>query len=427
MSELRLGKLEARVEIDEQHRPRFGPDDPVTGNVILTYHAYTPGLFQKAAGTANLFGPIKITLLLFGKLKIRIRRDRELPTTHAIELFKTLFPVLDSTFQAEAGRSYSFSFTAHFPGDRTSYFEGGQSELLPPSFAHTFTDYPDTVDVSVRYQVGCAVFMPGIDIKIDTPDADYMTPVKYEQPRLPMSTVGGKRASFKHGARLQNEYLLPEAERPQGFKQKAKAVFTSSNFPVLGLDIWVTHPLYLYPGQKMSMEIIIRKNDSETTAPGVPDVSLNSARVVLVAATVVDSSHRLLGSPRCHDSRRTMQGMNCRTHLPAIFSKRNEYCVNLELDSLLAHPSSFSHRKVQRAYRLKFDLRFEVANKQVKMEGLRDIVLVCPPSDGPAGYDAPPPIEAGPSRITGGEEEEELPPPTYQEAQAEGGPSKVKA
>lgn len=157
----KLGKLTASLLIDNPSRPRHGPDDPITGRLVLRYNPAT-ALFKKDPITADLFGPIRINVVLVGTIRIKIRRDRDFPTYHGITMFAVPFPVYDGKFEARVNCDYTFPFRATFPSP--------QQGVLPPTFGSHFSDYPDTVDAAVYYQLGAKVEMPGIDVKISVPE-----------------------------------------------------------------------------------------------------------------------------------------------------------------------------------------------------------------------------------------------------------------
>lgn len=142
-------------------------------------------------------------------------------------------------------------------------------------------------------------------------------------------------------------------------------------------------------------------------------------RADLKAHTLVDSSSRIVGSSSCYDSR-TAQSLNSATKLPIEF--RKEWAATIVTYPVTgAIASSFEHFKISRTYRLKVTLQFRIANKSMKLVkecpvvvtpvpmdlGVQDVKMEEPP---------PPPIEAGPSGTGEDHEDEELPPPSYEEA-----------
>ncbi|EME38424.1 hypothetical protein DOTSEDRAFT_57516 [Dothistroma septosporum NZE10] len=435
---MKLGKLVAQVQVDDGARIHFGPEDTVTGHVILTYKPQA-GLFKKNPATAPLFGPLKVAVVLHGAIRIRVRRDREMPTSHGTSLFSLAFPVYDESFKADVEDVRRIPFTARFPVDAAStgtYFTGGGGDAaLPPTFNQHYSDYPDIVDVAVVYALGATVEMPGIDIRTSLPKVNptstilpfglenSMSPqdapiVRYERPRPSTAFIDDGIATFTHRATVQNEHLLPEDQRPTGFKQKAKAVFTSSHFPTFAMQIHCTHPQHIFPGQQLSFEVVLRRHDTGTSATFFPEVILEHFKVNVVAYTTVDTSQRLYGSSSCHD-KRVVQTMVSHPGGPLELSKGNDYTAVVTTDHVRFHPSSFDHHKVSRQYNLRLSMQFKIANKGVRLHKDCGIVMVPPPLDygNATGWNAPP-AEAGPS-TTRASIDDEL--PTYEEARA--GPS----
>jgi hypothetical protein len=100
MAEAKLGSLGARVIVDRGSRAHYGPDDLITGKVMLMYKPYT-SLFKSGVPTADLFGPLKLEVALRGKIKIQVKRDREFSADYGMPLFRQGFNIFDGSFKAE--------------------------------------------------------------------------------------------------------------------------------------------------------------------------------------------------------------------------------------------------------------------------------------------------------------------------------------
>ncbi|KAF2164331.1 hypothetical protein M409DRAFT_25210 [Zasmidium cellare ATCC 36951] len=409
----KLGKLSASILIDNPTRPRYGPNDPITGRLILRYNPAT-ALFKKDPITADLFGPLRINVVLVGQIRIKIRRDRDLPTHHGGTLFAVPFHVYDGPFKGVVNTDYSFPFEARFP----AIGDGGGS--LPPTFASHFSDYPDVVDVAVLYHMGAKVEMPGIDIKVTVPEGNNAPQVRYDIPRPPLSFITDNTSVFSQRDRVQNEYLLPESLRPSGFKAKAKAVFSSSQFPVFAFEVFCTDQKHIHPGQRLTFNVRIIRNDkasSSTDGDFFPTMTLEGFKADVKSSTVVDASSRIIGSSQCYDSK-TVQSLTCQTKFPIEF--RKEWSADITTGPVMNHTTSFEHVKTSRTYKLKVSLSFKIANKSIKVVKECPVVMLPPPLD--IGVqdlkieEPPPPIEAGPSGTRDDDEDVDAPPPTYEEA-----------
>ncbi|KAF2212854.1 hypothetical protein CERZMDRAFT_84464 [Cercospora zeae-maydis SCOH1-5] len=395
----KLGKLEGRVAIDGISQPHFGPQDTVTGQVTLVYLPYSH-IFKKNVETASLFGPLRLNIILAGRIRLRIRRERShaLPTNHDATLFVTRFPVYSGSFEAEVSKEHTFTFKALFPQSL---------EPLPPSFSLLFHQVPDIVDIAVQYRLMADIDMPGIAIEtIATP-----LEIKCDIARPSLTSIASSRTTFRLRTKVQNQHLLPSDQQPQGIKAKAKAIFTpTEQFPAFVLDIFCTDQKYAYPGQQMKFEVTLRRDDSETTAPAVPDITLDSFKADLKALTVVDGSQRLMGPPVITD-KSYAQSLLCETPLPISFSKSNDYSTYVVTKCLRSHASSFRHPKLSRAYVLKITMQLTVAKKILKLSKDCPVTIVPAPSD-----DNEPPVAGSSRRVIGDVEDEVL--PMYEEAPA---------
>ncbi|KAM3414727.1 hypothetical protein BST61_g9883 [Cercospora zeina] len=395
----KLGKLEGRVAIDRISQPHFGPQDTVTGKITLVYLSYSH-IFKKNVETAALFGPLRLNIMLAGRIRLRIRRERShaLPTNHDATLFITKYPVYSGSFEAQVSKEHTFTFKAPFPHS---------VEALPPSFSLLFHQVPDIVDVSVQYHLMADIDMPGIAIETIAMPLE----IKYDIARPSLTSIASSRTTFQLRTKVQNQHLLPSDQQPQGIKGKAKAIFTpSEQFPAFVLDVFCTDQKYAYPGQQMKFEITLRRDDSETTAPAVPGMTLDSFKAELKALTVVDGSQRLMGPPVTTD-KSYAQSLLCQTRLPISFSKSNDYSTYVVTNSLRGHASSFRHPKLSRVYMLKVTMQLTVAKKSLKLSKDCSVTMVPAPSD-----DNEPPV-AGPSRTVVGDVEDDVL-PMYEEAPA---------
>ncbi|CAK4023668.1 Hypothetical predicted protein [Lecanosticta acicola] len=416
----KLGQLEAQIYVDYRG-PYYGSDDPINGRIVLSYQPRS-GIFKKQSEseTAALFGPLKIFTVLRGNVAIRVRRDNDLPTLHGIEVLQKADAVFDGSFKADVGGNYEFPFSLNFPdGSNLVVAQGYSQDLpLPPSFYSHFSHYPDVVDIAIKYFLGVHVDLPGIDVKVNVPKQRLQPELKFDLPRPPKDLFESNLSTFTERAVLQSSNLLPEDQRPQGFKQKAKAVFSSSHFPKLALDVSCTQWHYICPGHNPSFEIVVRRSNNDSTSPTFPEVSLEFFRVKLVAYTSANTAQRVRGKPLCSDND-IVQRLECRTNLPLTYSKANDYTHRVGVDPIAQLPSSFKHLKVSRSYQFKITMHFKVAEETVKVKKKHPVVLIPHPVEpmqlgendaGPsrAGTDQ----AAGPSRH--GDEDEAL--PRYEDA-----------
>ncbi|KXT06924.1 hypothetical protein AC578_7157 [Pseudocercospora eumusae] len=394
MSNAKLGRLNAQILIDDGFRIHYGPTDTVSGRIVLSYKPHS-SLLKSNAPTADLFGPISIQGILRSKVRVKVRRgdSHRLPTDHSKILFEYVFDVFVGSFKATVGEDFSYPFAINLPQDLKDIYDpanGGYAELmssgdsrdqlLPLTFSMHFVDHPDVVSVGVLHQIGAQVTMPGIDIKTDIPSGDDRPPIRLELPRPPRALVERNKTTFIQNARVQNEYLLPEEERPQGFKQKAKAVFTSSHFPEFVVDVQCTYQQYIHPGQQLTFEVVLRRNDRKSTAEVFPDATLEGFQCDLRAYTIVDVSNRLIGSPQCIDTR-TVQILAGHSRLSKQLNKESDYSIAIMTDPVMQNVSSFAHQKVSRQYLLRIAMQLKLAKESVKVRKECPVILLPPPED----------------------------------------------
>ena len=138
--------------------------------------------------------------------------------------------------------------------------------------------------------------MPRLQVDISKPEKDNEPFVRYERPRL-ARVVKDDPVKWTGYISVKNELLLPEADRPTGFKQKAKAALSSDYFPTYSFDWECLAPRHLYFGQPAAFEIHIRPRENECTAVVIPDVHLSSLTAEVKAHTQVRAEKQLFTSP----------------------------------------------------------------------------------------------------------------------------------
>lgn len=419
MSNAKLGRLTAQVVVDGDFRIHYGPADKVDGKILLSYKPHGILLGSNAL-TADLFGPLRIHGILRSKVRIKVRRGdtHRLPTDHSKVLFDYVFEIYVGSLKAQIGDQFSYPFSINFPQDVKDIYAGdgyaemmsnGQSRhLLPLTCSMHFVDHPDVVDVGVYHQIGVQVSMPGINIRSDVPQGNEQPPIRLELPHPTRELIERGKTMFVQQGGVQNEYLLPEEERPQGFKQKAKAVFTSSHFPAFVMDVQCAYQQYIYPGQQLEFDVVLRRNENKSTSASFPETTLESFHVDLQAYTIVDVSGRLIGSPQCID-RRTVQNLVGRTKLSKQLDKEKDYSVTIITNPVMQNVSSFAHHKLSRQYLLRISMQFRLARESVKVKKECPVILLPEPA---ATTEAQ--VEAGPSYIRPPPDDEYL--PAYGEA-----------
>jgi hypothetical protein len=336
--------------------------------------------------------------------------------------------IFDDSFRTKPNQANPFPFTLRFPecapknavaswdsDGRFSYKEG---DALPPSWSHSYHGFANRYEAFVEYRVGVQVAMPQLQIIIAKPEKYDEPLVYYDRAKLP-SPLNKKPITSRDVESVKNEFLLPEADRPTGFRAKAKAAFSSDYYPTYAFDWTLTAPQHLYVGQPFALEVAIRPRESNT-AVLVPEVSLSSVYVSIIAIVNARADRQIFTSPEAHSNE---EKINIRAVMADTgpFGKGNDWTKTLNTRELRGLCTSFTTPNISVSYRMKIRGIFSFANKTKDFD--REFsVTIHPPlerSDGQASSSA---AAAGSSSQAYGMEslEAALPeydrPPEYDEA-----------
>lgn len=340
--------------------------------------------------------PLELEVFLRGKTKIIIKQERNMPADHGGPSFTRSVEIYNGSFSSKADERHEFPFRICFP-------ETAAGEPLPPSFSHSFQEFPDTIDLTILYRLGVKLNMPGIDIKTSVPEHAKQPEIRYDLPRSSLTSLNTNITDHKQTSVVQTHMLLPADERPQFFQQKLKAVFETS--PKFSCDISCTELQHIWPGYRPSFTVTIRRSDDQTTALSFPEAFVTSFRADLVAYTWCDASKRLKG-PFERIDRCIIQKLECRTALPVQTTKAIDYTVNLSTDEVGRWSSSFRNAVLVRRYFIKVRMKIKVAQQSVSFSREFEVKMVPYPRDIDNN-----PVEAGPSNSA--------PPPPYSSAEVE--------
>jgi hypothetical protein len=253
--------------------------------------------------------------------------------------------------------------------------------------------------------------MKGIDIKIQGMNEDQEAFVHYDQPRVPKSRALPVPKQYNDHVKLQNEYLLSEADRPSGFKQKTKALFKSDYYPVFHFDVLTSCPQHLYIGQPMVFEIAVRVSESMCTAPMTPAIKLGPFKASISAQTQVRAEKRLFSSPESEGNETVLSFRGLSQDSEEFFTKANDYTKIVTTKEVAGIPSSFSTYNIMRSYMLEVEYTIVAAEKATKISR-RVLVALHPPVESDSGS-----VVAGSSRVPLQEADGPLPeyerPPEY--------------
>lgn len=392
------GAVSAKIVLDHPLKYHCGPDDPVTGRVNLTYRP--PGYHGKAQSNLDelqsLFGPLKVFLTFHGRAKTKIHKSNgNSSSTYRgrAPLFRKHLKIYEGPYTSKPGESIWIPFSLNFPaatqnlpgaGDfrQSNRFCEEEGGPLPPTFATDKVGFTKRFEAFVEYRIAAEVRMPGIDVKISGTGDDFSPVVLYEQPRVPATPENRpKMQQFSHTVMLQNENLLPEDQRPVGFRQKAKFKFSSEEYPTYVFDIVSTVPKEVYIGQPLSFELSVHPNFNRCNAPLPPEIKLRVLRAGIESHVNVRSEYGFMSHEEASQD----------IHLPYLpvmivdkdtpFCKANDHTKVIQASlANLDIRSSFMTYNICQRYTLEINFCIAAAGKEKWFK--REVpIKVLPPMD----------------------------------------------
>jgi hypothetical protein len=392
------GSVLARIVLDDPTRCHFGPKDPVKGHVSLQYRF--PGAYssQSSSGPAReLFGPLKIVLTFGGRVKTKIYRDDyDTSSTYRgrAPLFSQRHEIFDGPYTSKLKECVRFPFSLNFPV-ATQHLPGQGGFRQDARFQEARHSLPPTFNISFRrsfeafveYRLNAEIRMPGIDISLLVLNQrDGGIPILYEQPQIQASGVAlSKSHTFAHSIVLQNEHLLPEEERPTGFRQKLKFALSSQQYPIYIFTIRGTIPSEVFIGQPLILVLALHPDQNRCTAPVPPAVQLRWVGAKVRQYITVRAEHDSLSSEESskdyhlHVPRHIVE-----PHVP--FSDANDY-TKVVHTSVLNTVSSFSTYNIYQRYTLEIQYGIFSAGKEKTCKHTLPITVHPPVDDVGASAD----------------------------------------
>nr|POE62896.1 hypothetical protein CFP56_03799 [Quercus suber] len=384
-----IGTLNTEVVLDQPNRICCGTEDTVTGNVVLTYR-------RTSLNDVELFGPLTITVTFHGraKTKLWIRRGK---ATHIYRgrapLFSITKRLFSGPFRAVPNVAHSFPFSFTFPTladnpyaaawDADNRFE---HKVLPPTMSVEHHGMRHRFNCFNEYRIGADAQMSGIDIKVVNMHEDLEPHVLYEQPRTPPHAVlTTQQLVTPEHFNIQNEFLLPEADRPSGFKQKAKAMFKSDYYPQYPFDLLFSAPYHAYIGERLEFKLQLRTFPDRATAVVVPEITVDNFKVTIEAFTQVRADKSTLGfyHPESYATEDCFQTTGGTRELGP-FSDANGFSHVVYTARLVDVPSSFSTVTTSRSYNMKAKFVLRGAEKTFEVKKEYQLVIHPPVEGGSA-------------------------------------------
>lgn len=380
-----VGTLHALTILNEPGKTHCGSRDPVLGHINLRY---SPG--PKNPG-AELFGPLQVFVVLHGRAKSKVWKSNGQSTSiyrGRAPLFTRRVLVYDDSFRARPGEETMFPFSVSFPetvdalavddftGD--ARFLCHQNQPLPPSFQSSYHGFAHRYESFVEYRVGVDVIMPQLQVAVDKP-TKYLEPiVQYQRPGgSPLAAV--RPTEWRGVVSVKNELLLPESDRPSGFRGKTKALFGGGHFPTYAFDWVCLAPKDVYLGQPVCFEVKIKPREHECTAPLVPEVCLKFFCLEIKALTQVRADRTIFRCPESEGNYTICQMMGGMDD-SGPFAKANDNTkivntVALGGDKTGSFSPSFATYNISQSYTAKISFAFEITDKIKKYDREYPIVV----------------------------------------------------
>lgn len=391
-----IGNLRAKIILTEPKRVHQGPGAPVQGNIELEW---LPAPASKGAsigaGNDELFGPLNATVSFQGRAKSKIWERHNNSTSiyrGRAPLFYNTILAYDDSIRLTKNGSMLIPFSICFPPGNETVATGGQwnedprydvtpGAPLPPSMFIEYRGFAHHHLCFVEYRVSARITMPGLRVTVTGLEDDAGPRVNYEPLPL-LIEPSPERHVLNRDAVIQNEFLLPEEDRPSGFREKAKAMLKSDYYPKFHFDISVSSPKDVILGQPLAFTCWVKPNFETSTAVVIPDITLHWLRATLSAKTAVRSERNVIS---CHESGSSEDVLRIQARDDsAPFGKAGDWTKVVQTQVVEGNfCSSFRTFNISHTYTLKLDLAVYCASKKITMEWELP-VLVHPP--------APPPL-----------------------------------
>lgn len=372
--------LQTSVALDPPRRPYVGPEDVITGNVVVKCLSGT------TAGIPEVFGPLKLVVVLHGRAKSKIiKNNGQNRSTYRgrAPLIRASAVVHNDSFKGVFGSTYKFPFAVAFPPKTQlgaglfdldgGLFDSTPGRPLPPTMALSYHGFAHRFDCFVAYQLQLMAGMPGIDVKVNGTDAEY--PIRYEMPRIPIDARDDRLSSWTRRICVSNAHLLPPGDRPSGLKEKTKALFSSDYYPRHIFEATFSSPQHLYVSSRPRFSISIRHLD-DSTAPVVPDVILKSFSVSLKAYTEVRAEKQIFSEPTSHGDESLWGSVK---GVIGPFEKSRDWTWDVRATTIPPRiPPSFKTYNINRSYRLKVSWIVRCAEKDFTLEQSHNVILKSP-------------------------------------------------
>lgn len=385
---MKVGTIYCSVVLDRESRIYSGPEDPVSGNVVLEFKPW-----DRERGETNVhefFGPVKVNVTFEGNIQTEIDSDyvnRASSPEYRDErkLFQQVQLIYDDQFRARVAEMGYIRFRLFFPKvaqptvqQRRDGLQEENWDVLPPAFYTEFRGAYGGGKGSVEYRITAHLEFPGIDVDVATRG---IAPTLHFRP----STTPEKRSisttTFEQAFAVTDESLIPASERPQGFRAKAKALLKEVESPTHAFDlVWSDVPETVYPLQSWNFQITVRNNHERSTTTVTPEIMLMECKVTIIGfcgVRVWPAFQNLKESGEMRDLKDAAV-VSGAIYPGGPFSKESDYTKTITTQELPYLPCSFAVERMSRYYKARINMSLQVGGR--KMNVNREFAItVLPP------------------------------------------------
>ena len=411
---MKIGTIYYSVVLDRESRVYAGSEDPVTGHVVLEFKAW-----DREKGETNveeLFGPLQVHVTFEGDIRTEIDQDYMNRASHPEyrderKLFQRTTLIYDGKVRAPVAEKKYIPFKFFFPKRAQPTVKQKRNGLreddwdgLPPALHTEFRGAYGGGKGSVEYKIKAELELPGIEVDVATRG---IPPTLQYRPSIMPDSSSIALATFEQAFTVSDESLIPQPERPQGFRAKAKALLKEVEPPTYAFDIVsIDVPECVRPLQNLNFQIAIRTNHERTTATVTPEVILQECKVTIIGFCGV-RVWPTLQSPKESGEMRDLEDAavvfgTIRPEGP--FSKENDYNKTITTQTLPYLPCSFAVDRMSRYYKARINMSLQVGSRRIHAN--REFpVTVLPPLQGGTS-DVTGTARVGPSQSSKGHEED---------------------
>lgn len=384
-----LGSVRTKVVLD---RPRYiysGTNEPVTGSVELIFTA------AKKSTAGELFGPLRVTLSFWGRAKTKIIEARgnsgSANYRGRAPLFSQTQIIHDGPYRLLANCPSEVYFSINFPSrviqgqglfEADSAWEDRPGHDLPPTMSFSETGFGSNFESYVEYNICAEVEVQGIEVEIPRP---IYTHVIYHPPsqlhgvhqQLRRKSIAVDRKHI-----VQNRMLLPEAERPMGFKARAKAALTLNAYPRYPFNVNIQCPQHLQIGTipVITIHVAPLPDDELCTMSGHrPDVELLSYSIKIKAHTYVRCEKFLMREHRNQGDMTAYKYDSPAHTAPVTLDESNAWTVLAQGKMIDASVCpSFRTYNIRRTYIVATSITIRVAGEKIDTSATSGGIVIHP-------------------------------------------------